>query len=172
MLIDFRTTGPKRRCNRRFGPVIITTPPQHNTTNTSSSRNSRNSWDTKPPAQMKISRRVWGIETGVSWSLNGMCFFFLFSLTMLIFIYTYSYNYGTSTSTSTAPAPTACEKGPKRRVSRRLGLRWVFLNLLCVFFWYLTIYIATMDSLKVRCGSTQAKTMTTGPNDARHVVWA
>ena len=34
------------------------------------------------------------------------------------------------------------------------------------------IYIGTTDFLKVRCGSTQATTMTTGPNDARRVGWA
>ena len=47
-----------------------------------------------------------------------------------------------------------------------------FFLLLHVFFWYLTINIGTTDSLKVRCGSTQATTTTTGPNDARRVVWA
>ena len=34
------------------------------------------------------------------------------------------------------------------------------------------IYIGTTDYLKVRCGSTQATTTTTGPNDARRFVWA
>ena len=34
------------------------------------------------------------------------------------------------------------------------------------------IYISTTDYLKVRCGSTQAMTMTTGPNDASRVIWA
>ena len=47
-----------------------------------------------------------------------------------------------------------------------------FFNLLHVFFGYLTIYIGTTDSLKVQCGSTQAKTTTTGPNDTSHTVWA
>ena len=42
----------------------------------------------------------------------------------------------------------------------------------CFFFLYLMIYIGTTDSLKVRCGTTQATTTTTGPNDARRVVWA
>ena len=42
------------------------------------------------------------------------------------------------------------------------------------FFGYLTIYIGTTDILKVWCGSTRtrATTTTTGPNDARHVIWA
>ena len=46
-----------------------------------------------------------------------------------------------------------------------------FKSSLC-FFLYLTIYIATTDSLKVQCGSTQAKTMTTGSNEAGRVIWA
>ena len=37
---------------------------------------------------------------------------------------------------------------------------------------YLTIYIGTTNSLKVRYGSTQPTTVTTGPNDVRRVVWA
>ena len=41
-----------------------------------------------------------------------------------------------------------------------------------MFFIYLTIYIGTTNSLKVRHGSTQATTAATGPNDARHVVLA
>ena len=53
-----------------------------------------------------------------------------------------------------------------RRVVWALGE--FFYYLLCVFFWYLTIYIGTMDSLKVRCGSTQATTMTTG-TETRHL---
>ena len=60
-------------------PHHTTTPPHHtNTTNTSSSHSSHNSWDTKQPAQTKISRRGWGIETGTSRSLNGMLFFSFF----------------------------------------------------------------------------------------------
>ena len=47
-----------------------------------------------------------------------------------------------------------------------------FCNFLLFFFWYLMIYIGTTDILKVRCGLTWATMTTTGPKDARHVVWA
>ena len=40
------------------------------------------------------------------------------------------------------------------------------------FFLYLTIYIGTLNILRVQCGSTRATTTTTGPNNVRRVVWA
>ena len=52
-----------------------------------------------------------------------------------------------------------------------MGLKWVFFIFIVFFFSYIMIYIDTMDSLELQCGSTQATT-TTGPNDARHVFWA
>ena len=53
-----------------------------------------------------------------------------------------------------------------RRIVWALGE--FFYYFLCVFFWYLTIYIGTTDSLKVWCGSTQATTTTTGTK-TRHL---
>ena len=60
---------------------------------------------------------------------------------------------------------------PKRRERRVVWALGEFFFSSC-FFLYLMTCIDTIDSLKVRCGSTQATTMATGPNDVRHVVWA
>ena len=59
------------------------------------------------------------------------------------------------------------DNGPKRRKRRvvwALGEFFIyFLHFFFFFFLYLTIYIGTTISLKVRYGSTQATTATTGP---------
>ena len=133
MLIDFRTTGPKRWCNRRLGPGIITTPPQHNTTNTSATETT-----TAGTPSHQHKRRLAGGDEGLRPAcLNPLtvCVFFRFSLTILIFIYTYSYNYGTSTSTSTGTSTNSLREKAHTTRDASFGPYMSFF-LIFVFFLY------------------------------------
>ena len=66
-------------------------------------------------------------------------------------------------TTTTGPNDTRC-------IIWALG-EFFYLFSLC-FFLYLMICIGAINSLKVQWGSTQATTMTMGPNNARRVIWA
>ena len=105
-------------------------------------------------------------------TIAGPCNFFFCIHCLLCLLNDGNRYYGCSEGTErSSGGATTTTMGPNdaRRVVWALG---EFFLIFFVFFWYLTIYIATTDSLKVWCGSTQAKTTTTGPNDARRVVWA
>ena len=73
--------GPKWRLHRRLGPGILHLQTFNMATTT------RLCHHTKPPSQIKISRRGWGLKTDVSQALNGVFFFSFF------FDYTYLYSH-------------------------------------------------------------------------------
>ena len=145
----FWNDGTQMTVTLLFGPRYhhhTTTPYQHHTIptphHTNNTSSSSCSWDTKPPAQTKISRRGWGIEIGTSQSLNGMCFFFLiffdysnFYLHLQLQLWNQHQHQHQHT-----PAPTACDdddnnedKWPRWCISRRLGNSWVFFLLVVIF---------------------------------------
>src|ERR1700678_3073443 len=83
-----------------------------------------------------------------------------------------------STSTGKVRIDGDHENGPKRRQTRRLGLRcYVFY----FYFYRAILYILTNEFLfelgciyvlQAREGFVSTAITKTGPNDARHVVWA
>ena len=105
-------------------------------------------------------------------AITGPCKFFFcigcFSVNLTMEI-------GTTDALKVRWGPVGGRRQRQRAQTTRLALfgpQVSFLKSSSCFFLYLTIYIATTGSLKVRCGSTQAKTTTTGPNDASRIVWA